>query len=142
MRDNTLLVKRRNLISLIAACSLAAGGCAANDSVVLGIHQLSGSNGVATQGTLILRNGCVMLGLGGGIPPEMLAWPQGFTAEATDTGFRVIDGEGRTVATAGQHVKLGGGPIGPNAVRTAEGGELPSGCVTGRLFAVDPESVP
>jgi hypothetical protein len=73
----------------------------------------------------------------------MLAWPEGFTVEATQGGgFRVLDDQGQTVGTGGKHIKLGGGPIGPTAVRTASGDSLPPECVTADVFAVDRQSVP
>jgi hypothetical protein len=144
MRATRLRLGQRNLLCLLALTLLGLGGCTHHDSpFVLGIHHLKGSNAAATRGTLTLRNSCVMLRFSRGFPPEMLAWPEGFTVEAAQGGgFRVLDDQGQTVGTGGKHIKLGGGPIGPTAVRTASGDSLPSKCATSDVWAVDRRSVP
>ncbi|MDP9233910.1 MAG: PASTA domain-containing protein [Actinomycetota bacterium] len=106
--------------------------------VTLGVHQpLKTSDAVAYPGHLVLHKGCVMLRPRDGFPPEMVAWPAGFTAPATYTGFHVVDGKGRTVASNGDRVVLGGGPIAANAIRNATGGNLPPQCLVSHLIAVD-----
>jgi hypothetical protein len=143
-------------LAVLNACSgeptVRPGLNAPHNSPVLGIHHLFGSNAAATHGKLVLHSGCVMLAFRPYIPPdgqakpikvppEMLAWPKGFTVQITPRGFRVQDGEGRPVGVSGDRVRLGGGPIGPGAVHTADGGNLPSKCATKNVWAVDARSV-
>jgi hypothetical protein len=110
--------------------------------VSLGVHHpLKTSDAVAYRGTLVVFKGCVMLRPLGGSPPEMVAWPEGFTAPATYRGFHVVDGQGRTVASDGDRVVLGGGPIAANAIRNATGGNLPPRCVVSHVIAVNPGGV-
>jgi hypothetical protein len=105
--------------------------------VSMGVHQpLKTSDAVAYRGTLVVAKGCVMLRPRDGSPPEMVAWPEGFTAPATYKGFHVVDGQGRTVASNGDRVVLGGGPIAAKAIRNATGGNLPPRCVVSHLIAV------
>lgn len=149
------------LSSLVFVSLTMLVSCSVNRSVdpiprnllVLGIHHLSGSNAGLTHGKLVLHNGCVMLAFRPyvpsdtqakptKVPPEMLAWPKGFTAQTTARGFRIQDAEGRTVGLSGERVRLGGGPIGPGDVNTGDGGNLPSRCATKSVWAVDAESVP
>jgi hypothetical protein len=139
-------------LAIVATCGVACtydeGGYqkpagSQGGGIVLGLHHFKGSNAVATQGKLVLRNGCVTLKfkedqgpLGRPAVPEMLAWPSDFTAEKTSRGFRVRDGQGRIVAESGDIVRLGGGPIDAGAIGTSDGGNLPSKCLTRHMFAV------
>jgi hypothetical protein len=131
----------------LASCSLGPNAQRSIDSVpirraapVLGIHHLKGSNAAGTHGTLVLHHGCVMLDLGNGFV-EMLAWPSDFTVEGTKHGFQIGDGQGRVVAEVGDRIRLGGGPIGPEAIYTTDNHALPSRCLTDHIFAVDRQTV-
>jgi hypothetical protein len=113
--------------------------------LVLGIHHFKGSNAAGAYGKLVLRNGCVTLKLKehrgegplGQLPVwMMLAWPSDFSVEGSSQAFRILDGQGRIVASSGAYVRLGGGPIDAGAIYTVDNHSLPSKCLTRHMFAV------
>lgn len=110
---------------------------------VLGIQpHMKMYDAVGYPGRLVLRHGCVMLATlhyHVGFPPQMVAWPQGFHARwnGPGLGFHVNDAKGHTLATNGDRIVLGGGPIGAKVVRSSNGGNLPSKCMVSHVIAVD-----
>ncbi len=86
----------------------------------------------ATSGTLVEKDGCVLL-----MPGDfLLIWPHEASAERTGAGALRITVDGKLVGQTGDQVQLGGGLLGESkdAVSQAEGmigGSIPERCRAG-----------
>lgn len=93
-------------------------------TVVLGFHEFRGSNDVALSGTLVVQDGCLMVMPEAGGNRIMLAWPRGFTvarSESEGDVTMITDAEER-VASMGDMVSLGGGPVARDQIVAGDGG--------------------
>ncbi len=83
------------------------------------------------QGTLIVRDGCLrVIGMGS---DYLILWPAEAVVQADGAGFRVVAGDGRTIARVGEMIALGGGELASRReLGTQERGRLsatpPAGC--------------
>jgi hypothetical protein len=68
----------------------------------------SGGNAALYRGSLVVRDGCVLIGGPGDY--ALPIWWEGFTAERDESGRLVVrDGEGAVVAIQGEIFEMGGG---------------------------------
>jgi hypothetical protein len=92
------------------------------------------SNAVALGGELIDADGCLVVDTGDeSIVP---LWPEGFTLGNGGTEATLVDGDGRIIATIGDEVSLGGGPLDRNGAEDVVVIPIPAECAGDRFFAV------
>ena len=94
-------------------------------------------------GKLVLKEGCLRAeGRDWNAPNAQISllviWPRSFKLITEDGSVRVVDAVGRIAARAGDHVRFGGYPSGPQTIRLRElGKELRTGCPGPYLWAGD-----
>jgi hypothetical protein len=88
-------------------------------------------------GTLVRRNGCVVLAQRG-MAPAIVIWPYGYTVERGSTGLRLLNNRGSVVARIGEAVKLTGGWSLPRLVRLVTAEPIPDRCPGHSYFVRGP----
>ena len=130
--------------------ALIAGGCgpvpaspAAGDAVAstafLARHgPMNGGPAAIVMGTLVERDGCLLVDRPGGGPGTALAlWPPDASAWVIDGVTTIVDGRGRPAVAVGGELSFGGGYDYPLDWAEAQAGPIPERCRTPTYLLVN-----
>jgi hypothetical protein len=131
-------ITRRRLFGLAGGLilSLCLPGCHRDQVFDLPIYGPTAADNIALEGTLVFRNGCILLETGSRPAYMLVLWPRGFSAEDRGGDLSVVDSSGRVVGSVGERLRLSGTPIPTRALEGEPTSNLPSKCGTKAILAV------
>jgi hypothetical protein len=120
--------------AVLIACANGAGARGADGVFFPTLPHMNGWPAALLQGTLLERNGCVVLA--GRSESVLLLWPEGYsTRRDPDGSLVVLDDHGDRVGRMGDEVSLGGGLVGESRQHVEFAEKLIGQKIPGRCYA-------